>query len=307
MAKPRGGRRLNIRIILAGVLVFVAFIGAAEFVQIVNRSYTAAFATRLIPAGAVLTAEDFQVVPVSGGDAPALPGAAPALIDSANIQSFIGRIAVNTIHLGSPLLYGDFFKPADANNPNPIDASPAPGAALASNPVASQFYVFSFSELLKPTDRAVVIVGDPTSSFVRVGDYIDVYFISPTSVRRLFTKRVIYAITQPDPTLSGNTNTPSGTSFILELNAQEAQDLIFAQTQGTLRIGLASPDSISGTAPNLVETTPDYFSKTYQVTLPGIAAPAPSPSALPGSGGGGLPLPSPTPGGLPLPSASPAN
>jgi Flp pilus assembly protein CpaB len=301
MAKPRSGRRVNVRIILAGVLVFIAFVGAAEFVSVVNRSYTAVFATHLIPAGAILTADDFQVVPVSGGAAPALPDSATALIDSGSIQDFVGRIAVNTIHTGSPLLYGDFFRPSVDN---PVDASPVPGASPVSNPVASQYYVFSFSELLKPEDRAVVIVGDPTSSFVRVGDYVDVFFISPTSVRRLFTKRVIYAIPQPDPSAIGDTNTPTGTAFILELNAQEAQDLIFAQTQGTLRIGLASPDSVNSTG-TVVETTPDYFSKTYSVTLPGVPTPQPGPSALPSGGGGGLPLPSPTPGGLPLPSATP--
>ena len=44
--RSRGGRRLNVRLILAGVLVFAALVGAGLFVQTVNRTYTAAIAAR---------------------------------------------------------------------------------------------------------------------------------------------------------------------------------------------------------------------------------------------------------------------
>jgi hypothetical protein len=82
---------------------------------------------------------------------------------------------------------------------------------------------------------------------------------------------------------------PSGTFFALgNINAQEAQDLIWAQANGTIRISIATADTNGSTT---TVSDQNSFNQTYGQSVSG--SPAPSSSANPGSNP--APVATPTP------------
>ena len=283
--------RLNIRLILAGVLVFAVLVGTGLFIQAVNRSYTAAIANQLITAGSPLTSTDYTIATFIG-EPPS-----DQVVNNSQVNDFLGKIATSDIHTGAPLLRSDFYVPIDIS---------AAASANPSDPQAAQQYAYRMTELLGPNERAVALLGDPTSSFIRTGDYIDIFWITPdNTVRQLLAhKKVVYVVPQGDPAANA-ISAPTGTTFIVEpISVQEASDLFYAETNGQVRIGLASPASNPVVQGN--ESTSDWMSNTYKVTLPGAsvpppgATPAPTDTPVPT----GLPLPTGQPGSSPSPSPS---
>jgi Flp pilus assembly protein CpaB len=273
-AKPRRG--LNIKIIGVIMLGGALALGALVLGTQGTRSYRPAVASTTIAAGSPLSADEFSVDGSIAGDPPSA-----MVLTAESVQPLIGQLATSTIYPGQVLQTGNFFNP------------------LAYDPTQpTQAYTTRLTQLLTKDQRGLILLGDPTSTFVQVGDYIDVYWINDTSVRKLMTKRVIYSIVRnlPASNAAGADYTPAGTSFILDLSSQEAQDLIYAQQHGQLRVSIASPDSALGVP--TCETTADYFARTYKVTIPGVT---------PGSGSnGGLfpPTSTPAPLGTPTPAAS---
>jgi len=122
---------------------------------------------------------------------------------------------------------------------------------------------------------------------------VDVYFVSSldNSVRRLFTKPVILVVPIPVPGTNdqGGVTQPSGTFFALgNINAQEAQDLIWAQANGTIRISIATADTNDSTT---TVSDQNSFDQTYGQNVSG--SPTPGNSANPGNSS--APQATPTP------------
>lgn len=305
-SRPRGSRsRFNIRLVALLLVAVAVFLGVIVAVGSLTRSYTVIVATQIISSGTPLADGQFAVVHVNG-DAPSLEGStASRPLNDADLDLYRGLLLTNTIYPGSILQTGDFY------------------AAITYDPAhPEQSYATRLTQLLGKDARALVIEGDPTSTFVQVGDYIDIIWLPnfaelntpvlgpdgnplplttlyTNSAQRLFTKRVIYAVPRPaiDPAVDPAGQT-TGTVFILDMSAQESQDLIWAQANGTLRITLASPESVSGTGTTV--TTPDYFNNLYNI----VTSPAPSVSPTPTPA---IETPPPSPSGvIALPSASPA-
>jgi Flp pilus assembly protein CpaB len=289
MARTRSRfRGLNVKMIGAVLIGFALILGAFVFVQQGQQNYTVLIAQHQIPAGAQLVAGDLVPTTVSG----VAPGG--NLITNAEVQDFYGRVAVNSIAAGDAVRSSDFFKPIDP------DASP--------NADGTPTYVYRLSEILGKDKRALVFLGtgDPTTAFVRVGDYIDILYSSTdpetgaVSIRVLMTKRVIYVVPQPDPAAGGGVGEPTPGAFIPDLTIAEAQALWYAEQTGTLKVALGNPESNQvQTEPIVVDQT--YFDSTYGVTT----GPAPSPSTEPVSSLPPLPLPSEAPATSPDASVTP--
>jgi Flp pilus assembly protein CpaB len=292
MAIRRGGRTAKIRLFGLTVLAVAVFIGVVSVVSAMSQSYRVVVATTMIPAGSQLTEGAYTIVEVSGVP-PTVPNLESQFLSPDELDDYRGRLLTTTVYPGSILQKGDFYRPQTYDPSAP-----------------SQQYVYRLTELAGKDQRVVVIDGDPTSTFVQVGDYVDVYWIhevpDPTTgssenvVQKIFTKRVIYAIQRPLPPAQDDgsttdTYTPPGTYFVLDLTAQEAQDLVYFQANGQLRIAIA--------APNLTETTPTTITnKSYIEQTYGIVIPSPSPSAEPAPST----EPEPSIAPAPSPSTSPA-
>lgn len=302
MAKPtgRGIRGLNIRLV-GGMMSMTALV-ALTFIWFLSgngTAYTAITATRTIPAGATFLETDYVAVILK--DVPE----GSMLITEADAATFIGRVATSEIFAGALLQQSNFYKPAADQLP-PLD----PGK-----------YATRFTEVLTGDQRAVALIGDPTSTYARPGDHVDVYFVGEFAVHKMFTKTIIYTVPRVDPANSESQDAlPIGTAIVLDLTSQEAQDLIFAGKNGEIRIALAAPTSVN--IPTTVETTFESFKNTYGVTLiqgdepvapppvDPLASPEPSDSVIlptPTDGAPALPSASPSAVDVTLPSASPAN
>ena len=234
--------------LVAGLLAFV-MLGNA------NQHYAQLIAKHDISLGATIdVGRDFDQQTFSGVE--------PAnAIDPGNVNLVQGKVTVTSIASGQPLLFSMFYAP---------QASLAPGAS----PGASAQPVDRFSELLSdPHSRAIVIDGDPTSALVRTGDHVDLVYIDSGSgeSKVLMTKTVLWTQTGVAVTdKATGTAKFTGVEYILQnLNQQEAQDLLFAQQHGILRIALTSPLSVVTPSPTgaLVATTAAYFKQVYGVTV----------------------------------------
>jgi Flp pilus assembly protein CpaB len=254
-ATTKGGRKLvNIPLIIGGVLVVAVFASVFYFMTTASSQYTYFTANKVIAAGEILTATDVSQQTASGS----IPGN--------NI--IIGQDAMNNV-LGEMVV-----KDIDVNDivqsTSLLDRTKTNG-------------IYRFSQLLKTNERGIVISGDPTSAYIRKGDNVDIYFVSSTdnSVRRLFTKPIILVVPIPVPGTNeqGGVTQPSGTFFALgNINAQEAQDLIWAQANGTLRISIATADTNGSTT---TVSNQNSFNQTYGQSVSG--SPAPGSSDNPGS------------------------
>jgi hypothetical protein len=281
----RGGRKLNLPLILAGVVIIGAFAVVFFFLSSMNKQYTYFVAITEVPAGSVLTSA--EIAPRTGSGDPI----GNVIVGTDNMNAHLGQLVTRELLVGDVIQYSTLFWHADNSANNPAD------------PNAGQHYAYRFTQLIPSDNRGVVINGDPTTTYVRAGDYVDIYFADAASVRRMFEAQVLYAIPQTDPAsgaAAGQVGVPTGTSFVLNLTPQQAQDLVWAQQNGTIRVALAPPDVNQNSTTKITDQT--YFDQTY-----GVSAVGPVPS---GSGASLPPLsqatPAPSQGvpGLPSPSAT---
>jgi Flp pilus assembly protein CpaB len=262
-ATTKGSRKLvNIPLIIGGVLVVAVFASVFYFMTTASSQYTYFTANKVIAAGEVITVTDISQQTASGS----IPGN-NIVIGQDAMNNVLGEMVVKDIDVNDVIQYTSLLDRTKANG------------------------VYRFTQLLKPTERGIVISGDPTSAYIRKGDNVDVYFVSSTdnSVRRLFTKPVILVVPIPVPGTNdqGGVTQPSGTFFALgNINPQEAQDLIWAQANGTVRISIASADTAGSTT---TVSNQNSFNQTYGQSVSG----SPAPSSSPGSSG--APQATPTP------------
>jgi len=256
-----------------------------------SRQYTYFVATREVPAGSYLTADEVQTETGTGD-----PSGPNIITNVDDMNARLGTLVIRELLPNDVLEYSSvyFHRPE----------------STASDNVYSQQYAWRFTEILPAGSRAVVITGDPTTTYVRAGDYVDVYYagtdpIAGVTVRLMYQAQVLYAIPQPDPANNANTggaSVPTGTSFVLDLTPQQAQDLIWAQVNGNIRVALAAPD-VTPNAP-VVITDQTYFDQTYGTPsgiTPGASGsagaslpPLSGATAAPTSGIPGLPSPAPS-------------
>lgn len=291
-ARKASSRRINLRIIGLVVLALTVFLGVLTIIGSASRSYTVAVATKAVLAGQALSADAYRMVTING-DLPTNDQGVTPFIQEEDIDSILGAVLINNVYPGSFLQKSDFFIPAKYDPANP-----------------TQVYAHRLTELLPKDGRTVVIIGDPTSTFVQAGDFVDVYAVremimpdgsSQKITQKMFTKRVLFAITRPIPGPEGSADyVPNGTAFGLQLNAQEAQDLIYAQSVGEIRISLSNPESVDN--PQTIVTDQDYFNKTYLVTT---IEPSPSPSSEPSLEPSPFASPAPNESQIPSPSTQP--
>ena len=258
-----GGKLVNIPLIIGGVLIVAVFASVFYFMTTASSQYTYFTANKVIAAGEILTATDLSQQTASGG----VPGN-NIIIGQDAINNVLGEMVVKDIDVNDIIQYTSLLDRTKVNG------------------------VYRFSQLLKPNERGIVISGDPTSAYIRKGDNVDVYFISSldNSVRRLFTKPIILVVPIPVPGTNdqGGVTQPSGTFFALgNINAQEAQDLIWCQANGTLRISIATADTTDSAT---TVTDQNSFNQTYGQSVGG--SPVPVSSANPGSSA--VPVATPT-------------
>ena len=285
-AARSGGRSINLMLILGGVAIIGVFALVFYSLSSLNKQYTYFVATHEVPAGAVLQSTD--IAPMTGaGD----PIGNNVIVGTDAMNSHLGQLVTRELLTGDVLQYSALFWAADNSGNNPAD------------PNAGQHYAYRFTQLIPANNRGVVITGDPTTTYVRAGDYVDIYYADATSVRRMFEAQVLYAIPQADPAsgaAAGAVGVPTGTSFVLNLTPQQAQDLVWAQQNGTIRVALAPPDVTGGSTTQITNQT--YFDQTYGVSAAGPVASGSGASLPPVSGAS--PVPSQGVPGLPSPSAS---
>jgi Flp pilus assembly protein CpaB len=282
----RGGRSLNLTLVLGGVAIVATFALVFYFLSSMNKQYTYFVAIKEVPAGAMLQTTDIQAMTGSGD-----PIGDNVIVGTDEMNSHLGQLVTRELLVGDVLQYSSLYWHSDNSANNPSD------------PNAGQHYAYRFTQLIQPNNRGVVITGDPTTTYVRAGDYVDVYYADATSVRRMFEAQVMYAIPQSDPASgagSGQVGVPTGTSFVLNLTPQQAQDLVWAQQNGTIRIALAPPDVTGGSTTQVTNQT--YFDQTYGVSSVSPVSSGSGSSLPPVSGV--TPAPSQGVPGLPSPSAS---
>jgi Flp pilus assembly protein CpaB len=252
-ATTKSGRKLvNIPLIIGGVLVVAVFASVFYFMTTASSQYTYFTANKVIAAGEVITVTDISQQTASGS----IPGN-NIVVGQDAMNNLLGEMVVKDIDVNDVIQSTSLLDRTKANG------------------------VYRFTQLLKPTERGIVISGDPTSAYIRKGDNVDVYFISSTdnSVRRLFTKPVILVVPIPVPGTNeeGGVTQPSGTFFALgNINPQEAQDLIWAQANGTVRISIASADTTGSTT---TVSNQNSFNQTYGQSVSGSPAPGSSPGS----------------------------
>jgi Flp pilus assembly protein CpaB len=283
----RGGRSLNLTLLLGGVAIVGTFALVFYILLGLNKQYTYFVAIREVPAGAVLESTDITAMTGSGN-----PIGSNVIIGTDEMNAHLGQLVTRELLVGDVIQYSTLFWQADNSSNNPAD------------PNAGQHYAYRFTQLIPANDRGVVITGDPTTTYVRAGDYVDIYYADATSVRRMFEAQVLYAIPQVDPAsgaAAGQVGVPTGTSFVLNLTPQQAQDLVWAQQNGTIRVALAPPDVTGGSTTQVTNQT--YFDQTYGVSAVGSPGPVSSGASLP-QVSGTTPVPSQGVPGLPSPAAS---
>jgi hypothetical protein len=265
--------RFNFRLVAAIASIFLlAGLTFAFFTLGRPATFTTVAATHDIATGVKLAEGDFTPVVLANVPAGTL------LLSTGEARDMIGRVATTTIFKGTLLQKSFFYRPG-----------PAPAASgNPGDPLAAQAYAYRWTELLTGDNRGVVIIVDPTSTYVSPGDYVDVVFVSDVSVARMFTKKVLYVVPRTDPAASStNSALPTGTALILDgVTAQEALALDYASVNGRIFVSVASPDSVG--IPSTIEMTPEEFTKMFGITTPGNSAPPfvePSPTPAPSDGG----------------------
>jgi len=291
------GSRFNVRLILAGFVVFLIAFGVFTVTQGSQKETIVYIATKPISAGNTLTQALFDAAfaPVTvKGD---ISGGGALIVRNADVTAegrcggVIGRTLTNSLSTGSVLQYSDLYLPIGIDGASAIDAgataTDAQAAAL-NDPICTSLTNDRLSSILKTNERAIVLFGDPSSTFVRPGDMVDVYYLSSDGgVKLLFTKEVRYSFTTY---VAGSNETPAGTAFVLTFEGAEAA----SQTRtGEFRVAIVAPGSIGTTTD--AETTFQSFADAWGVTIGG-AVPNPIPVD---------PNATPTPEVTPVPEVTP--
>lgn len=283
-------RLLNLRILVLLGLSTVVFIGILLVTGSGRNSYEVLVANGYLAPGQKFTELAYTRLLLSGDPLSSARG--EVFLTPENVEQFYGRIVVNGVYPGDPIRTSDFYRPAcdEAALATPV----TPDASADPSGVAQGTFVYRLSELLCEGRRIVVIDGDPTSTFVRAGDIVDLYLVEDVAdggalVTQLFTKRVIYVITRSIP-VAGDPATdqfsPRGTAFVLDLTPDEVSRLLAAQANGTIRVSIAAPNAIdSGGTPVTPSPSP---------SVPGLPEVSPTPSPLPTPV---VPTPTPSPSG----------
>jgi len=241
------GSLVGIRTIAIVLIAVGVGLGALLVFGSVNETYTAWVANARIMPGTVLDRSLVSETVRRGQPA------SDNLITGAEIDAVVGKLVTSPLYAGDPIARSDFFVPV-----SPDGVFDPATVTLATK----------FSELIPAGTTPILIQGDPTSSFVSVGDQIDIYFVGDVSARKILTKTVLYAV--PVPAIGAGSR-PAGTQFFLDTTSQEAQDLIALSYRGELRIALVSP--LAEATDETVESTDAWLSRTYKVTVG--AAPSP--------------------------------
>lgn len=289
-SKPR---LLNLRVIVLLMLSAIVFFGIFAVTGANRSAYEVLVASGYLAPGQKFTELAYSRVLFQGDPLQSARG--EVFLTPENVAEFYGRVVVNGIYPGDPIRVSDFYRPAC--DEAAVAPSPSPDVELSDGT-----FVYRLTELLCEGRRVVVIEGDPTSTFARAGDIVDLYLVDDVvdagvQVTKLFTKRVIYVITRSIP-VAGDPATdqfnPRGTAFVLDLTADEVGTLLGAQASGTIRISIAPPSALEE---SIVEPTP---TPTPVPSLPVTPTPVPSIPIVPTP----TPLPTPTPspsGGLIFP------
>ena len=292
-----------------------------------GKSLQIAIVTNHLVPGARLAASDYVMADTTGWP-PKLPSSVATTVSASyigtdQINNFVGRMLVNNIFPGDVLSQSDFFVPRDAAScaadgtaltlasPTPAPGASAAPSAAPSKGGTSQAFAYRLSDLLCSNRRAIVLSADPTASFARPGDLVDVYLVQgnrgdsgTVQVVRMMTRRLLFVVQKivPNDPTALNNFTPSGTIYVLDLSAQDVSDILWAQRDGDVRIAMARPDECAYNSGTSCSTGPVYTnSTTFQGTYIDTT-PAPGASAAPGGG----PLSPPSPAPSAEPSATPA-
>ena len=293
MATNSSGRGRGMILVLGVVFIAIAAGGVALAVSSsASQSYSYCTAKVTIPAATQLTSAMVDCQSTTGK----APGGAEFLTSDTIGQYEQSGFTARTILPNDVLQKSDFIRP------------PAPGATF--DPKTAQT-VQRFSDLVSGSERAIVIIGDPTTSFLTAGDKIDIFWVgvsgsSPNTLvaRRLMTKTVLYTVPVVPPAAGSQ---PSGTEIILGLTDQEAQNLLYASYIGDLRIAIVSP--LDKSTDQVCQTDETYFANTFGIVLPQPVTATPTlsfstPAPL-ASGATPAPVATPAPT-IQLPGASPA-
>jgi Flp pilus assembly protein CpaB len=284
-------RLVNLRVLVLLALSTIVFFGIFAVTGANRSAYEVLVASGYLAPGQKFTELAFTRALVQGD--PLTSSRGEVFLTPETVSQYYGRIVVNGIYPGDPIRVSDFYRPAcdeglTAAAPTP---SPDPSAAPTDQPEAD--FVYRLTELLCEGRRVVVIEGDPTSTFVRAGDIVDLYLVadggeSGTQVTRLFTKRVVYVITRSIP-VAGDPATdefnPRGTAFVLDLTPDEVAILLGAQADGSIRVAIAPPGALDETVvPVEPGVSPTPF-PTPSPSVPGLPSPAvPTPAPSPSGG-----------------------
>lgn len=284
-------RLLNLRILVLLGLSTIVFFGIFAVTGANRSAYEVLVASGYLAPGQKFTELAFTRALISGD--PLTSARGEVFLTPENVAEYYGRIVVNGVYPGDPIRVSDFYRPACDEASAVIvapDTTPTPTTSEGT-------FVYRLTELLCEGRRVVVIEGDPTSTFVRAGDVVDLYLVEDVAdtgaqVTRLFTKRVIYVITRSIP-VAGDPATdqfnPRGTAFVLDLTPDEVAVLLGAQANGTIRVSIAPPSALEELSGPSVTPTPG---PTPTPSVPGLPTPSPI-----------IPTPTPTPV-TPTPSPS---
>lgn len=319
--RPR--RLINMRLTILVGLMFVVGVSVFGVLSAAQPSYYYIHvASRYLTPGMPLTANDLELVEAQGNGPGRLSfwGDGAGFIDTyitpEQMTEILAQtpIMVNTRYPGDEVRLSDLYVPSAVACASGVGSAAAPVPSL--DPATPPRFAHRLTDLLCGNQRAIVITGDATSTFARAGDLVDLYIVltndDSTVVKRLMTKRVIYVIDRliPSDPYELDGYVPTGTTLILDFSAQDAQDLIYASTIGSLRIGLASPLSDDGTTVT-EQSDAQRFVNTYGFQIPGLdilpevlpeTSPTPSPTPSPAPNSSPSPSPSPTPKPSPTPT-----
>jgi hypothetical protein len=279
-ARPaRGPRLFNSRLAVVVILFLVTAGGIFMTLapQARGTDFYALAEGRTLEAGASIVRTDFVTV--------TLPG-------DSDIESFVTDSELDTLLAREPILLnslaaGDYLRESDIFTPAlDEEGNPLPG-----------YETGRLTSLLKGNNRIVSIAGDPTTTFAKAGDRLDIYQVTGggafVEVNLCFSKKILYVVPRVIPSGSeANGYTPSGTSFILDLGEdpsgltpdQLAAALIKLQESGKIRVALGSPSSAPavGSCSGLFPVLPTDGVTDGTLTpspLPSPVVPSPSPSA----------------------------
>lgn len=303
MQRARGFNLQLLGVVGATVLVFFMILalgsGSGKNEQV--KTVRFAVASRFLVPGTRLAKGDYVIVDSTGWP-PKFPANAKNLgvttIAADKIGDFQGRLIINARVPGDVLSEADFFNQRERGTCSGSNEALPPSIAPSGSPtpektatpvkkgVTNLAYAYRLTDLLCDGKRALVLEADPTASFARPGDWIELYLTEGgsegggTRVVKMMARRLLFVIQRLTPSDPGalNSFTPSGTVFVLDLSARDVADILYAQSIGRIRVALARPDECAGTATGDECTSDLIFTDgaSFQSRYLDIATPEPT-------------------------------